>query len=375
MEKIGIFGGSFDPCHNEHILVALSSICELGLDRLYIVPTNIAPHKRLGSAVGGQDRLSMLKLAFKDNSKIVVSDFELSSDSVSYSYLTVSHFKNLHKDSTLYFIMGSDMLDNFPTWKNPEIIVSLCELVLVSREDKINLNENAIKNVKKLYQKDVIVLTAKGAKVSSTEVRTRLKLGLSVSEFVDKNVLEYISNKGLYSADKYYNYIKEELPLKRRLHTLGVILTAKELAKKLGIDQNKVEIAALLHDVAKYKDYKNYPNFILPNNCPSEVAHQFLGEYIAKEELGITDTEILNAIKYHTTGRANMSTLEKVIYIADLIEPSRKYLGVESLRKSIEQDFELGFKICINEVFEFLKRGGGEIYYLTEDATKFYCKE
>jgi predicted HD superfamily hydrolase involved in NAD metabolism len=78
----------------------------------------------------------------------------------------------------------------------------------------------------------------------------------------------------------------------------------------------------------------------LPPNCPSEVAHQFLGEYIAREELGVEDKDVLNAIKYHTTGRDNMSTLEKVVYVADLIEPSRKYEGVNELRKVIDKDFE-----------------------------------
>ena len=375
MEKIGIFGGSFDPCHKEHILVALSALQELGLNKLYIVPTLIAPHKKDQNAISGEDRLNMLKIAFKDYPKIEISDFEIKNDGVSYTYLTVSHFKKLHKDANLYFIMGSDMLDNFPTWKNPDVIVSLCSLVLVSREDKSHLNEIAIKTIKKLYDADVLQLKSQGAKVSSTEIRLRLKLGLEGDSLLDSGVKDYIIKNGLYKGDNLYNAAQKELPLKRRTHTLGVILTALELGKKLGLDLKKVETASLLHDIAKYKDPSDYPLFELPPNCPSEVAHQFLGEYIAREELGVEDKDVLNAIKYHTTGRDNMSTLEKVVYVADLIEPSRKYEGVNELRKVIDKDFESGFKICIKEVFEFLKKGGGEIYPLTEIATKFYCKE
>ncbi len=375
MKKIGIFGGSFDPCHKEHILVAQSALEELKLDTLYIIPTNIAPHKQSSSAVSGEDRLNMLKIAFSNQPKIIVSNYEILSKGVSYTYLTVTHFKNLHKDATLYFIMGSDMLDNFPTWKNPDIICSLCELALVSRKDKKHLNYNAIDSIKKLYNKEVIVLKTEGETVSSTEIRTRLKLGLGVDEFLPQGVYDYIVDKGLYLGDKYYNYVKNELPLKRRTHVLGVILTAKELGKKLGLDLEKVELASLLHDIAKYKDYNNYPLFKAPKNCPSEVMHQFLGEYIAKEELGVLDNSVLDAIKYHTTGREDMSILEKVVYVADLIEPSRKYEGVKYLREEIDKDFENGFIICIKEVFEFLKRGGGEIYPLTEQATKYYEKE
>ena len=375
MEKIGIFGGSFDPCHKEHILVALSALQELGLNKLYIVPTLIAPHKKDQNAISGEDRLNMLKIAFKDYPKIEISDFEIKNDGISYTYLTVSHFKKLHKDANLYFIMGSDMLDNFPTWKNPDVIVSLCSLVLVSREDKSHLNEIAIKTIKKLYGADVLQLKSQGAKVSSTEIRLRLKLGLEGDSLLDSGVKNYIIKNGLYKGDNLYNAAQKELPLKRRTHTLGVILTALELGKKLGLDLKKVETASLLHDIAKYKDPNDYPLFELPPNCPSEVAHQFLGEYIAREELGVQDKDVLNAIKYHTTGRDNMSTLEKVVYVADLIEPSRKYEGVNELRKVIDKDFESGFNICIKEVFEFLKKGGGEIYPLTEIATKFYCKE
>ena len=97
-----------------------------------------------------------------------------------------------------------------------------------------------------------------------------------------------------------------------------------------------------------------------------------IGENIAKTVLGVTDCDILNAIKYHTTGRANMSTLEKIVYIADLIEPSRKYQMVTYLREVVENNFDSGFKISVKEVLDFLKQGGNEIYYLTEECYNYY---
>ena len=173
--------------------------------------------------------------------------------------------------------------------------------------------------------------------------------------------------------NEYFSYAINALPEKRRLHTLGVILTAKSLAKRLGADENKAVLASLLHDVAKYKNYEDYKGFVKPKNCPKDVVHQFLGEYIIRTELNITDVDVLNAVKYHTTGRANMSLIEKIVYVADLIEPFRQYGMVKYLREVINKDFDSGFNICIKEVYEFLKQQKSDIYYLTVDALNYYC--
>lgn len=371
MEKIGIFGGSFNPVHSEHVKIALGAIKELELDKLLVIPTYVSPHKQTAIVESGEDRLNMLKLAFSGIEKVEISDYEVSSKGVSFTYLTILHFKNLYPNATFYFIMGSDMLENFPTWKNPEIIAKNAELVLLDRKGDVHLNETSIKRVKELFNKDVIHLSTEGENLSSTEIRLRIKLDLDLEGVISSSVLDYIRTNNLYKKDKYYNYVCKVLPKKRKVHVLGVILTAKKLAKLLGESEEKAELASLLHDIAKYEDVKKYLD-ILPPNCTEEVAHQFIGENIAKTLLKIDDVDVLNAIKYHTTGRANMSTLEKIVYVADLIEPSRKYQMVGYLREVIDKDFNVGFKICVKEVLDFLKIGGGEIYYLTEECYNYY---
>ena len=133
-----------------------------------------------------------------------------------------------------------------------------------------------------------------------------------------------------------------------------------------------MEISALLHDCAKYVEVDDLEKYDIPKNCPKEVMHQYVGAYVAEKILNVKDEEILLAIKFHTSGRKEMTLLEKIIYTADIIEPSRKFLGVEELRLAVEKDFESGFLICIAEILEFLKKQGGDIYPLSIEACEYY---
>ena len=368
--KIAIFGGSFNPVHNEHIKVVKGAINELNLDKLIVMPTFISPHKQNAEFISCEHRLNMLKLAFQNEKKVEISSYEVDKGGVSYTYQTIEHIKNLYKNAKIYFMLGSDMLENFPTWKNPERIVKNATLLLTERRNGEFDDKVLIDNIYKTFGAKVEKLEVYGENISSTKIRVYNKLALSLDGLVPSSVNDYIVTNSVYKTDEFYNYIKNTLPEKRRDHTAGVIILAITLAKQLGVDVNKAELSALLHDVAKYKDINDYKDCPLPNDLPSDIVHQFLGEYIARNELGVKDEEVLSAIKYHTTGRYKMSLLEKVIYVADLIEPSRKFNGVEAVREEIKKDFNKGFKICLEEIVEFLKLNGKEVYALTLDALK-----
>lgn len=376
MKRIGLYGGTFNPPHVEHINIVKNVLNELNLDLLIVMPTNVSPHK-IGVEVADKSmRFEMLSLAFKNDSRVLVSDYEISKQDVSYTYLTIEHIKKEYKGCEIYFIVGSDMLENFPKWKNPSLIASDVNMVLVERPfDKIN-TQKIIKTYENLYNKRVLVTKYLGQNVSSTSIRIKAKLDLDFSSDTSQEVYDYIIKNDVYKKDKYYAYICNALPLKRRKHTYGVIMTAISLAKKLGADVKKCELSSLLHDVAKYKDYKEYSNFKLDENVPESVIHQFLGEHIIKTELSISDEDILNSVKYHTTARENMSLIEKIIYVADLIEEGRDYDGVDILRSEIEKDFEKGFVLCIEEVYKHLLKQAKPIHYLTKKAYDYYvCKK
>ncbi len=374
MKKIGLYGGTFNPPHKEHINIAKNVLKELDLDLLIIMPSFISPHKIGSEVANSQARLDMLNLAFKGESKIVVSDYEICKKSVSYTYLTVEYYKNLYKNSQLYLIVGSDMLENFPLWKNPELIANSVNMVLVERIfDNIDTNK-IISTYKNLFNKEVFVTKYAGQNASSTSIRIKAKLDLDFSSETTQEIYNYIVENNVYKKDKYYDFVCKKLPKKRREHTYGVILTAISLAKKLGVDSEKCCLSALLHDVAKYEDYNNYKNFKVDSDVPNSVIHQFLGEHIIKEELGIADNDVLNAVKYHTTARANMSQIEKIIYVADLIEQGRNYDGVDLLRQAVFNDFDNGFILCIKEVYSHLQKSQNPIYYLTKQAYDYYVK-
>ena len=370
MKKIAIFGGTFNPVHNEHIEVAKSAVKELGLDQLYIMPTYISPHKT-DTPASTEDRLNMLKLAFEGVDKVVVSDFEIQKQGTSYTYQTVEHFKN-EENAVLYFIVGGDMLKDFKNWRYPERILSACTLCAFDRENS-NVDFDFEKEYfAKTFGKTFVTLNYKGKDLSSTLVRVYNSFGLDIKTMTDKKVADYITERNLYCGDKYAEFIKKSLPEKRLIHTANVVALALDNAKKNGLDKERVRISATLHDCAKYIDHKSVEDFVLLDGVPQPVIHAFLGKFVAQKYLGVTDQDILNAICYHTSGRPNMSDLEKLIFVADMLERGRNYQGVEKLREFLNGDLDTCFKECLKEEMMHLINKKEYIYSLTIDAYDYY---
>ncbi len=372
MIKLGIFGGTFDPVHNEHLKLSKIAVEKLGLDKLIIMPTFIPPHKD-SAVTDGKTRLEMLKECFKTIQKTEVSDYEINKGGKSYTYQTVEYFKSLY-DCQLYFLVGGDMLADFKNWKHPDRILSACSLVAVGRDGFICGEEKERQNFKENFNKDFIKLEYQGSNVSSSKIRVYSSLGLDIKEYVPQTVLEFIEQKQLYKGDEYTEFLKKNLTKKRLIHTANVTLTALKKAKELGLSSEKVRITALLHDCAKYLNRLDFRGCEIPKDVPKPVEHAFLGAYVAEKVLGVTDAEIIDAIKYHTSGKPEMSTLSKLIFVADMIEDGRTYDGVEYLRSLYDGDFEYCFRECLKEEYIHLINKGQEIYDATKKAYEYYIK-
>ncbi|MDY2980658.1 MAG: bis(5'-nucleosyl)-tetraphosphatase (symmetrical) YqeK [Fusobacterium sp.] len=173
--------------------------------------------------------------------------------------------------------------------------------------------------------------------------------------------------------EKLREIVKNKLPEKRYIHTLGVEKVCVELAKKYGVDEEKIRVAALLHDYLKKDNVetlkeicKDMPEAKGYENLP-EIFHSLAGYEVVKKEFEIDDEDILNSIKYHTIGRKNMSILEKIIYIGDAIEENRDYPNVDEIRKKTFQDIDEGIIFEISRKLEYLKEKGGIIHKNTKE--------
>lgn len=173
----------------------------------------------------------------------------------------------------------------------------------------------------------------------------------------------------MISLDEAYKYIKETLTDKRYIHTLGVVSVARKLAVIYNESEEKAEIAALCHDIAKYVSEEDALRIMKENNIilsedeknTKELWHAILAPIISKEVLKIDDEEILSAVRWHTTGRENMTKLEKIVYIADMIEPSRVFEGVDEIRNATMEDLDKGVLLGLSQSIGFLLSKGSLI--------------
>lgn len=366
------FGGTFDPPHVEHVNMLKHAVDELQPEKTIVMPTFIPPHKQTLYCADAKFRYEACKIAFEGISGVEVSDYEIKKEGKSYSYATLEYLKSEYPDYVILFLMGTDMMASFKTWKYPTEILKNCIPVLCARDGENQTADETLSNFSKEFGVTPKAVNYEGSKVSSTEFKIRYMLGLSTSGLVTDDVFEYIEDNGVYAADKYFAYVRQNLKKERIEHTAGVVCYALKHSGYYDLDKRKVTLAALLHDVAKYKKIEELNGFSLPSGVPKPVIHQYAGEFIARNELGVTDEDILDAIKFHTSGKENMSDLGKLIFTADMLEDGRKFDGVDYLRKIADEDFEQGFIAALNKSYEFVVSSGKPVYGKTKDAINYY---
>ena len=264
MERIGIYGGTFNPPHVGHMTAARQVIKLLRLDKLFLIPTRIAPHKSLPeNSPTPEQRLEMLTVASADISQAEVLDLELRREGPSYTYLTVDALKQRYPQAQLVLVMGTDMFLSFEAWKNWQWLMKNVTLAVLYRGQR---GEQAAIREKR------DTLCAQGAQVelvenqvtaiSSTDLRRMLTFGCA-APFLPDGVLDFIGDKGLYNVRKNLRKLPMEqleqvvislLKPGRVAHVLGCRDTAVELAKRWGADPTDAARAGILHDITKALD-------------------------------------------------------------------------------------------------------------------------
>ena len=342
--KLGIFGGTFNPIHEGHVRLAKRCIEEIGLDEVLLIPTALPPHKDGSRIASGEHRVSMCRIATRHIPQITVSDMEISRGGKSYTVETICSVRAEHLDDELYLLMGSDMLYTLEEWFCADVVMKTTKIVAVARED--DEQQKMYTHCDRLIQKgvDARVIELSPYVVCSTEIRAgkrRDALPETVSAYIRQNGLYGVVEKLDVDLDALTQKLRGVLSRERFNHTLNVASEAIRLAKRYGADGFHAYVAGLLHDICKEMPRDDLLKILEGSAIMADktfaatpgVWHGWAAAEYIQLEFGIVHAGILNAVRCHSTGRADMTLLEKIIYIADLISAERSFPGVEALRE------------------------------------------
>ncbi len=378
MERIGIYGGTFNPPHLGHIQAAREALSALNLDRVLLVPTNISPHKALpANSPTPQQRLEMLRIAVADCPQITVSDLELNRQGISYSYETLLQLKEEYPDAQLVLLMGSDMFLCLDQWKCPEILLENAELGIFYRGDRQEKAQVEAQRVRLEHSGGrVIPVKNPVIPISSTQLR-RLLAFRCADGFLPRGVEAYIRENGLYDTGSNWKNLPMErleavvvslLKPNRVSHVLGCRDTAVALARCHGADETDAARAGILHDITKALDgplqltlCDGYGRILneFSRKYPKTL-HALTGSLVAERIFGENEA-VVSAIRWHTTGRAHMTLLEKIIYIADYMEPNRDFPGVDRLRALAYSDLDAALKLGLEMTMVHVESQGNAV--------------
>ncbi len=363
--KTGIFGGTFDPIHNGHLKALENFIKRVSPQKTLVIPAGIPPHKK-ESATPIEDRVNMLRAAVRDFPNTEICLYEAEKDGKCYTYETLVYLHETYPETEFTMFVGSDMLLSFDRWYRVEDIAKMTSLAVFSRHgDDLEALTAKIKELENSICLKAELFPDEPEEISSTEIRNAVKSGSALDLILPETEI-YIKSKGLYGASKHFDkdslleVLRKRLNPKRFAHVLGVAETAVKYAKLYGADIQKAEIAGLLHDCTKDYSYEtqlrlleDYGYTATKEDKIKPIIHSVTAQISAKHDFGIEDNEILDALRYHTAGREEMTLLDKIIYVADFTEPTRDYSDVDFYREKAEKDIDealfLGMKWIIRD--------------------------
>ncbi|MCC2258914.1 nicotinate (nicotinamide) nucleotide adenylyltransferase [Intestinimonas aquisgranensis] len=383
--KIGVYGGTFDPPHLGHMEAARAAAALLELDKILFVPVAIPPHKALPpEAVPAEDRLAMTALMADGvclemgRTGLAKADgLELSRQGKSYTVDTLEELRQRYPDDELWLLMGTDMFLTLQNWRDPERITALAGIAAFARRES---DAGELLKVQGQYLQErfgarvAVVELPQIIDLSSTQVRAMLDADRAqVRDALWCQVYGYILLHGLYGVEADLKHLDDDdlrcaslsmVKAKRIPHIRGCEEEAVRLAERWGADPHLARRAGILHDCTKYLELDEQlalcEQYHIQLDELERVAvkllHSKTGAAIARHVFGEPE-EVCNAIYWHTTGKADMDLLSKVLYLADYIEPSRAdFEGLEELRRLAYTDMDkallLGCELTIQDMEE-----------------------
>lgn len=392
--KIGIYGGTFNPPHLGHMAAAEAAIRELGLDKLILIPAAIPPHKQLPEETpDAAHRVAMTRLmadAMQLPKVVEVSELELEREGKSFTADTLAILKQQYPDDELWLLMGTDMFLTLQHWYQPERICQLARICAFGRtgqdDERVFAPQRAF--LQQQYHARITIISLPGlVEISSTQLRDMLVHG-GGHDYLLPAVHGYLLMHGLYGTHADLKHL--DIPdlracsysmvrQKRVPHIRGTEEEAMRLARRWGADVTLAQRAAILHDCTKYLDLDEHKALCAQYGVELDeleqhavkLLHSKTGACIAKYIFGEPD-QVYEAIFWHTTGKADMTLLEKILYMADYIEPNRDFEGVEELRAMAYTDLDRAMLMGIDSTIEEMQERGNPIHKNTQQAQAWF---
>jgi nicotinate-nucleotide adenylyltransferase len=384
---VALYGGSFNPPHAAHVRAARIACEALRPDVLLVMPAADPPHKELErGSPSPEERLALTRLAFADFPQAQVSELEILRAGESYTADTVRQLTQLYPGGEIVLVMGADMLLYFEQWHEFRFLLANTVVAALSREEGDNADMEAYAaHLRESYGARVLLLPAAPQPMSSSEIRAALRQRAG-AELLPEGVYERVIRARDYGAKPQLSWLREQayalLKPKRVPHVQGTEAEAVRLARRWGEDENDAAEAAILHDITKRLTREEQLILcdkygIMVDNAEREsekLLHARTGAALSRERFGVPEN-IYQAIRWHTTGKPEMTLLEKIIYLADYIEPTRDFPGVERLRtlayQNIDTAMALGLQMCLDD----LRSGGITPHETTVSALAYYRKD
>ena len=365
--RVGIYGGSFNPPHTGHVKAAATAAKQLALNLLVVIPVGVPPHKTMPEGSPAADlRLQMAQNSFGNMPNTIVLDIEAKNPEPSYTSETILAIKGMYPGAQLILLLGTDMYLSLETWKDHEALLNTITPAVFSR-DAGDISEITVqsKYLKEKYDVKTEIIHNDAVEISSSELRKSLPLRGGIGYIKDTNY-SYIISGRLYGAKPDWNWLREKayamLNPKRVPHVAACEAAAIKLAERWGVNPDDAREAAVLHDITKKFDLKAHIKALEDNGekisaaiTPNEekLLHAKSGAVLAGALFGASE-QVVDAIRWHTTGRTNMTMLAKVLYLADYIESTRNFEGVEKLRdlayENIDEAMILGLEMTVSDV-------------------------
>ncbi len=382
--KVGIFGGTFNPIHNGHLSLIAHLIDALSLDELILIPTAVPPHKESGNVIDAHHRLAMCRLAVQSNPKVTVSDLEILRGGKSYTVDTLRLLSVERPQDELILLVGSDMFYTVEEWRCPAEIMRLAEIAAIPREadeqEKLVAHRDRLNALGARAQ----VVAVDPLIVSSSALREQTDASENLPPLVER----YIIQNGLYGRtqrllvdlDELTAWLRGVLSRERFTHSLNVASEALRLAQAWGENGDTAYLAGLLHDCCKERTRAEMLNLLEDSDIIKDpvfmqsfpVWHGFAAAIYIQRELSVLNAQIIDAVRYHTTGRGGMTRIEEIVYLADLISADRDFPGVEALKAKAHRAIEAAMLEALAFSLQKLLKSGAPVLADTLNAYNRY---